>query len=97
VGVVDSAGLLAFPNRPPPVEVDGVEPNKVFCCVFCVFCVFCAFDPKKPPPVVCVCAAPPNNGGVEDVVADVDGVVDEVVAVFIFPKRPPGFCAVCPK
>lgn len=89
-GVVDSAGLSLFklPKRPPPVGAAGVEPNNVFCCVF----------PRRPPPN-CGCDAPPNAGVVEEVVTVVvvDGVNDEVVLVFAFPKRPPGFCAVWPK
>ena len=94
-GVVDSAGLSlpAFEKRPPPVGADGVDPNNDFCGC-------CAFDPKRPPPD-CGCDPPPNSDGVVEplvaVVVVVDGAAEEVVAVFVFPKRPPGFCVVWPK
>lgn len=88
-GVVDSAGLslLPLPNKPPPVDAAGVDPNRVLCCVLVP-------DPKSPPPVDGVWEAPPN--GDEAAGAVEAGVADEVVAVFIFPKRPPVFGAACP-
>lgn len=89
-GVVDSAGLSLpmFENRPPPLGADGVVPNAgvEFCC---------GVDPNRPPDDG-FWVAPPNNDGLPDAGAAVDGVVDELV-VFVFPKSPPGFCAACPK
>lgn len=89
-GVVDSAGLSLprFENKPPPLGADGVVPNAGvdFCC---------GVDPKRPPDGGCW-GVLPNNDGLPEAGAVVDGVVDELV-VFKPPKRPPGFCAACPK
>ncbi|OOF96023.1 hypothetical protein ASPCADRAFT_130343 [Aspergillus carbonarius ITEM 5010] len=96
-----ASGCLAFAKRLPPVEGAGFEPKTGFCA---------AFPPKRPPVEGCcgavavLAVAPPNSDGVvaEAVAVVEDGVVDEVVEVagvveFRFPKRPPGFCAACPK
>lgn len=84
-GVVDSAGLFlsVLPKRPPPAGAEGVAlPNKGFCAVF----------PPNRLGVDDGCEVPPRVGVVEEVVAGADEVLE-----FNPPKRPPGFCAVCPK
>lgn len=81
VGVVESAGLLTLPNRPPPVlgaagVVDGVPPNRGF------------EAPDAAPPAP---KSPPEDccwevvGVVVDGAADDVGVVEE--AAFNPPKR----------
>lgn len=104
--VLGAAGL-AFPNRLFPVEGAGFVPKRGFCAVFAPpkrppvdgCCVVLEVE------VVVFVLAFPNSDGVvvAGAVAVVDdGAADEVVEVvevveFTFPKRPPGFCAACPK
>lgn len=87
-GVVDSACLSLPTLENGPALGAGVVPN-----VGVDIC--CGVDPKRLPEGCC--EALPNNGGVPEAGAVVDGVVDEGAALTPPKRAAPGFWPVCPR